>query len=96
MLFCNGDRIRKVDKTEDNTGWEDTYSGHDAPSEPCTKTGATDLTLAETYQMDDDEGDPLAGEPCDQLQLCPWFLDWYQAETYKVRFPEAVFESDSD
>jgi hypothetical protein len=85
VLFCNGDRIKaKTDKK----GWTDTYSGYDLSDEedPCTKTGAADLTLAETYQMDDDWGSPLAGEPSDQLQICPWFLEWYQAQTYKVRF----------
>jgi hypothetical protein len=82
VLFCNGDRIR--DKTDQ--GWEDTYSGIFLPAsdDPCTKTGASDLTLAETYQMDDDEGKPQVGEPSDQLQICPWFLEWYKAETYQV------------
>jgi hypothetical protein len=84
VLFCNGDRIEsKTDK-----GWRDTYSGQFLPDEPCTKAGASDLTLAETYQMDNDQGYPLAGEPSDQLQICPWFLEWYQAQTYKVRFAE--------
>jgi hypothetical protein len=91
-LFCNGDRIR--DKTDQ--GWEDTYSGHFLPGDPCTKTGATDLTLAETYTMDDDQGDPLVGDPSDQLQMCPWFLDWYKAETYKVRFPKDMIGSVSN
>lgn len=53
---------------------------------PCTKTGALDSTLAETYEMDNAQGFALAREPSDQLQICPWFLDWYKGNTYKVRF----------
>jgi hypothetical protein len=85
VLFCNGDRIEpKTDK-----GWKDTYSGFflQGKDDPCPKAGATDLTLAETYQMDNNLGDPLTGEPSDQLQICPWFLQWYEAQTYKVALP---------
>jgi hypothetical protein len=46
--------------------------------------------------MDDDQGDPLVGDPSDQLQMCPWFLDWYKAETYKVRFPKDMIGSVSN
>lgn len=67
------------------------------PHNICTKAGVTDLTLAETYQMDyyhkevveyedgtkKEVGEwlPMPGDPCDQLQMCPWFLEWYKAET---------------
>ena len=105
VLFCNGDRIKdKVEQepkekpegesmngSEDDSmdGYEDTYSGIFLKEEPCTKAGARDLTLAETYQMDDKDGGPQFGNPCDQLQICPWFLEYYKAETYQVWHDQA-------
>lgn len=82
------------------------------PLDLCTKAGATDLTLAETYQMDyyhkettvGEDGSvtemgewlPLPGDPSDQLQMCPWFLEWYKAETYQVRPPKDMIGSVSN